>query len=188
MVTVDENVLVGARNAIAGHGLRGATLARIAEAAGVSRMTLHRRGVTRAAIVAALRREFERAYREAFWPAVTSTASPVQRLRMALEAQCMVEERFLDVSGALAAAETDELFHERGRDAPTRDAFIAPLRRILADGVADGSLRVVDPGRTATVLFNVVAGTYRHLRVGHRWSAHRAATAVVDVALNGVTA
>jgi AcrR family transcriptional regulator len=185
---VDKQVLRGARAVIGAHGLRGATLERIAGAAGVSRMTLHRRGVTREAILEELGREFESAYREAFWPALTSPAAAPERLRSALQAQCLVEERYLDISGALAQAETDRLFHEPGPDAPTRDVFIAPLRRILADGVSEGSLRSDDPESTATALFNLVSSTYRHLRSGHHWSEQRAAAILVDVALNGVAA
>jgi AcrR family transcriptional regulator len=186
MEALDQHVLSAARTAIAGYGWRGATLARIAETAGVSRMTLHRRGVTRAAIIDALGGEIEAAYREAFWPALTSPDGALDRLRMALLAQCDVEERFLDVSGALEAAEQDLLFHERGAEAATRDAFIAPLRRILADGVSERALATPDAAQTATVLFNLVSSTYRHLRVGHRWSADHAAVAVVEVALHGV--
>ena len=48
--------------------------------------------------------------------------------------------------------------------------FTEPVQRLLADGVADGSLAVDDPEETATVLFNLVGHTYRHLRAGHGWS------------------
>jgi hypothetical protein len=35
--------------------------------------------------------------------------------------------------------------------------------------MADGSIRQADPVETATVLFNLVSWTYRHLRQGHGW-------------------
>jgi len=184
---MDEAVLQGARQAIARHGWRGATLQRIAEAAGVSRMTLHRHRVTRAGILAALGALLEEAYGDAFGPALASRAPGRERLRLALTAQCAVEEEFLDVSSALAAGESDALFHEPGDDTLTRDVFVAPLRRILLDGGEDGSLRAVDAEETATVLFNLVGWTYHHLRAGHGWPAERAARAVVDIAVQGVS-
>jgi hypothetical protein len=49
--------------------------------------------------------------------------------------------------------------------------FTDPIERILRDGIADGSLRPVDPLETATVLFSLVGWTCIHLRTGHAWSA-----------------
>jgi len=46
--------------------------------------------------------------------------------------------------------------------------FTDPLKRLLRDGTAEGSLRRVDPVETATVLFNMAGWTYVHLRTGHR--------------------
>lgn len=66
--------------------------------------------------------------------------------------------------------------------------FTEPVRRLLADGAADGSLRVPDPEQTATVLFNLVGHAYRHLRIGHGWEPERARPAVIDLALHGVVA
>ena len=185
---MDQTVLDGARRAIARYGWGEATLARIADAAGVSRMTLHRHGITRKAILSSLAEELERAYRDAFWPALTSQASGVERLRLALDAQCSVEDEYLDVSAALAARGNDEVFHEPGEEALTRDAFVGPLRRILVDGCADGSLRDVEVDETATVLFNLVGWTYHHLRLGHGWPHERAARGVVEIAVQGVSA
>ncbi|MGI8863861.1 MAG: hypothetical protein ACR2JH_05590 [Solirubrobacteraceae bacterium] len=66
--------------------------------------------------------------------------------------------------------------------------FTEPLERLLRDGIADGSLRNVDPVETATVLFNQVGWTYVHLRTGHGWNAQRAQTATVDPVFNGIIA
>jgi AcrR family transcriptional regulator len=149
-------------------------------------MTLHRRGITRADILAALAERLEAAYRDAFRPALASPAPARERLRMALAAQCAVEEEFLEVSAALAARDSDALFHEPGDDALTRDVFVSPLRRILLDGRVDRSLRDLDAEETATVLFNLVGWTYHHLRAGHGWPPERATRAIVDVAVRGV--
>jgi hypothetical protein len=118
---------------------------------------------------------------------MTATGSAADRLQLALRALCRVTEENLDLLEALGAEAWDAVYHEAGEDALTRGEFTAPLRRLLEDGVADGTL---DPGgdldETATVLYNQVGWTYRHLRSGHRWRAGRAEDAVVRLALNGV--
>ncbi|HEY3727466.1 MAG TPA: hypothetical protein VGL51_09855, partial [Solirubrobacteraceae bacterium] len=82
----------------------------------------------------------------------------------------------------------DEIFHEPGPAALTRAVFVEPLERLLLDGAADGSLAVVDARETATVLFNTVTHTYRHLRAGHGWSEQRARDGVVRLVLKGLVA
>jgi hypothetical protein len=64
--------------------------------------------------------------------------------------------------------------------------FAGALRRLLEDGRHDGSIAVVDPEETATLLFNAVDHTYRHMRTGHRWPAPLARERVVALVLNGV--
>jgi AcrR family transcriptional regulator len=70
----------------------------------------------------------------------------------------------------------------------TRHAFTEPIRRLLQDGAADGSLADEDPEETATLLLNLVSWTYRHLRRGHGWAAERARDGVLRIALDGVAA
>jgi AcrR family transcriptional regulator len=184
-VTVDEVLVDGARRAIEEHGASGATLERIAAAAGLSRMTLHRRGVSRAAILAALAERLEADYRTAMWPALVADVETTRdRLELALAAQCDVADTNLGVLDALDDATRDAVFHQGQL---TREVFVEPLIRLFRDGGADGSLRVVeDPVEAATVVFNVVGHGYRHLRSGHGWTHERARDAVVRLALDGV--
>jgi AcrR family transcriptional regulator len=183
-VAVDAELIDGARRALAEHGPSGATLERIAAAAGLSRMTLHRRGVSRAAILAALAERLEADYRDAMWPALVADAPDARsRLRLALVAECDVADVNLAVLDALDDATRDAVFHDGSL---TREVFVEPLIRLLRDGVADGSLSVEDPVESATVLFNVVGHGYRHLRTGHGWTHERAREAVVRLALDGV--
>ena len=56
------------------------------------------------------------------------------------------------------------------------------------DGIADRSLREVDPTEMATVLFNLIGWGYVHLRSGHGWSPKRAEASVLDPVLNGLRA
>lgn len=185
---IDPAVLDAAAATIEAHGLPGATLERIAKAAGLSRVTLHRRGIDRPALVAALTARAEAEFREALWPALTAVGTGAQRLEQALRAMCEVADRHMGLLLALGASGLDEAFHERGGTGLTRSVWTDPLERLLRDGAADGSLRERPPRQTATVLFNLVGWTYIHLRTGHGWPAGRAMDATLDIALDGVRA
>jgi AcrR family transcriptional regulator len=185
---LDARLLGSARRTIARHGWDGLTLQRLADEAGVSRMTLHRRGVSREALLAALGEQLERDYRDALWPALTARGSALERLELALTSLCRIADGNLELMDALGHAERDAVFHDSARPALTKRAFTEPVRRLLADGAAEGSMRVEDPEETATVLFNLVGHSYRHLRIGHGWSSKRARGAVIDMALRGVVA
>jgi AcrR family transcriptional regulator len=81
---IADSVLDGAHRAIERWGWREATLERIATEAGVSRMTLHRHGITRDGLLGALSERLEDAYRSAMWPALTAPGSGRERLEQAL--------------------------------------------------------------------------------------------------------
>jgi len=162
---VAPHIIDAARHVLAQDGLAAATLERISAAAGVSRMTLHRRGVTKQDILRAVAERFESEHREAMWQALVAKGTARERLRMALELQCELTERNLATLEALSA-----------------------LERLLLDGAADGSLARVDAQETATVLFNTVAHTYRHLRSGHGWSPARARDGVLRLVMDGLIA
>jgi AcrR family transcriptional regulator len=184
---LEADLLAAGRRAFAHHGFAGATMERIAAEAGVSRVTLHRRGVTKEAILAALVERAVDDYRAAMWPALTALGSGRDRLEAALDALVDQTEANLDLLLALRS-QTDRVFHNPGEEALTRDVFTQPLERLLADGAADGSLRELDAAEAGTVLFNQVGWTYVHLRTGHRWHPERAKRAVLDLALRGVVA
>lgn len=185
---VDPELLDAAHRAIERHGWQNATLERIAEEAGVSRMTLHRHKVSREGVLLALGARLEAQHREVMLIALSAAGSARERLSAALDAECRLAERNLALAGALDAASRDTIYHEEGSPALTRDAFVAPYRRLLTDGAADGTLAVTDPEETATVLINLVGHTYRHLRHGHGWTPERARRSVCTIALDGVTA
>jgi AcrR family transcriptional regulator len=215
----DPRILAAARQAIERHGWRDATLERIAGEAGLSRMTLHRRGVTRDAVLAGLAQALEADYRGAMWPALTAPGTARERLEQALEALCDVCDANLGLLAALGDSTREQIFHEAaefaGANSPassakpvrgagaggpnsrreagrtgvlTRSVFTEPVERLLRDGIADGSLKLTDPVESATVLFNLVSWTYRHLRSGHGWPPERARRGLLSVALDGVAA
>jgi AcrR family transcriptional regulator len=185
---VPQHIVDGARHVLAEDGLAAATLERISVAAGVSRMTLHRHGLSKRDILDALAERLEADYREALWPVLVSKGNAADRLRRALEIECDVAEDNLAVLEALSTAAHGAVYHEAGSGVMTRPVFVEPIERLLLDGVTDGTLAVSDAAETATVLFNLVGHTYRHLRTGHGWTPKRARDAVLAVAIEGVAA
>jgi AcrR family transcriptional regulator len=169
------------------HGYSGTTIERIAEAAGVSRVTLHRRGVTKDGLLAELVGEATDDYQRRLWQALTVAGSAAERLIQALDSLCAASEEHMGLLIALRS-QADEVFHENGSEALTRNVFTEPFERLLRDGAIDGSLRVTDPEETATVLFNLVGWTYIHLRTGHRWPPERARRGVIEPLLHGLLA
>jgi AcrR family transcriptional regulator len=187
-MVVDDALLTGAHRAIERWGYGQATMERIAAEAGVSRMTLHRRGVTREGLLGALAERLEDEYRAGMWPAMTARGTGRERLEQALAGYCDAVEANLEVLAALAEADHDAIFHEGGPRGLSKPSFTEPIRRLLQDGAADGSLVADDPDETATLVLNLVSWTYRHLRRGHGWSEERARDGVLRIALDGVAA
>jgi AcrR family transcriptional regulator len=183
---LDDRHLTAARTVLRERGLAGTTLERIAAEAGMSRMTLHRHGIGRPEILAALVERMLEDERSELWPPLAEEGDAASRLHKVLERRCALAERHLEVLEAMDAAARDAAFH--GDNGLTRPEFVEPLRRLLADGAADGSLASRDPVEDATLLYNLVGHTYRHLRTGHGWSARRAREAVLRIAFDGIVA
>lgn len=183
---MNEPLLDAGRRALRRHGWQGLTAERIAQEAGISRVTLHRRGIRKEDILAMLTNRAIEHYRAALWPALTAPGSGRERLEQALRALCDSAEENLELLIALRS-QTDTIFHEQQPDeVMTRTVFTEPIERVLRDGISDGSVRNVDPVETATLLFNLVGWTYIHLRTGHRWAPPHARERTVEIALYGV--
>ena len=69
---VSHEVLAAARRLAGRQALAGASMDDIAREAGITRVTLYRRGETRQAIVAALREELVREERDLLFPILTA--------------------------------------------------------------------------------------------------------------------
>ena len=190
----DARLLEAAAAVLAEHGLAGLTLVRLAEALGGSRMTLHRRGITREDVVARLSLLAVQEYQQAVWPALTGSGPARDRLAQALRATCTVADKHAKLLVGLYA-DDGGIFHdvdaadpdEQAAALATRAVFVEPLARLLRDGAHDGTLDCTDPDEMATVLFNQVGWTYLALREGQRWQPQRAADAVVSNALAAVS-
>ena len=183
---VPPRVLEAARHVLAEDGLAAATLERISTEAGISRMTLHRRGLSRRDILRAIAERLEHDYREAMWPALVAKGTGRDRLHRALELLCAVAEQNRALLAALSAAERNEIYHEPGPSGLTNKVFVEPLERLLIDGANDLSLAACDAEETATLVFNAVCHTYGHLRSGHGWEPERAREAVIRLVTQGV--
>jgi AcrR family transcriptional regulator len=181
-----ERVVEGAFAAVAEHGWRGATLERIASAAGVSRMTLHRHGIGRDEVFALLAAAYEDDFQAAVARASQPPGSGAERLRRALAAVCDVSERHLGFLRGLDEESDTRLFHVRGDEVRSRNAYVDPVAELLRLGVAEGTLRAAPGSEPATLLVNAVDRTYRHLRIAHAWTPRRAREAVLDLVLRGV--
>jgi AcrR family transcriptional regulator len=159
----------------------------IAREAGITRMTLYRRGETRAAIVEALRAELAREERDRLLPILTGQGDARERLERVLRVVCKMTDARADLLSGLDAAALNAIYHEEGPEALTRSEFIGPIVRLLHDGVVDGSLRkVANAEEAATVLYTQISYTYLHLRREHRWSARHTTRAVIDLAFAGL--
>lgn len=185
---VEPALLDAGLRAFVKHGYHDTTIERIATEAGLSRATLHRRGISKEGLLDALGNRIAEHYREAMWPALVANGTGRQRLATALDALCDQTEALLDLLTALRSV-TDAIFHEpdpADGDVMTESFFTAPLERLLRDGIADGSLREVDAHEFGTVLFNLVPWTYHHLRTGHRWTPQRSRASLLDIAFHGL--
>src|SRR5581483_6230502 len=165
----DETLLNAAIAALQEVGWKHLTLERIATAAGTTRVTLLRQGVTLEQIVEGLLVRLTEDYQARLWPALTAAGSGCERLSVALGALCEVAEKHLPLLVA-----TDTIFHEA--HILTSKSFTEPLARLLSDGISDGSLRQGDCDEMASVLFNTVCWTYVHLRARHQWAPERIKT------------
>ena len=181
MAPTSSEVLAAARSLIEEQGIDALTIERLATAAGTSRMTLHRRGIDRAWVVAALTDQAAEAYLSAAWPALIAADSADVRLRQLFEAILEVADEYLALLSGLFSA-PDSPFHVVGDEHETDLVFVQPIERILRDGELDGTLGSFDePTDAAAALFNVIGWGYVHLRHAQRWDAERSRHAVLGL-------
>ena len=126
MAMIDPSLLEGAHRAIERWGWRQATLERIATEAGVSRMTLHRHGITREGLLGALSERLEDDYRAAHVAGAHGARPRARAPRAGAGGYCEAVEAHLELLAALAEADHDAIFHEEGPRGLTRRAFTEP--------------------------------------------------------------
>jgi AcrR family transcriptional regulator len=184
-VDPSSELLDAAQAVLSAEGWDRLTLEGVAERAGTSRVTLWRQGVTRDGLLQGLLERLRRDYRDALWPVLTATGSGRDRLERGLLALCQVIDRHLSLLLA-----SDVVFHEAAEGRPPASlGFNEAFERILADGTADGTLRLDSSiADVSNVVFNTVCWSYVHLRARHGWAAARARPQVVGLVLRGLSA
>lgn len=188
LLVTDDNLLDAAATVLGRLGIGGTTAEAIAAEAGLNRVTLYRRGLSPQRLVGDLVVRAGERFREAMWPAMTSSGTGRDRLQAAFEALCDVAEEELEVLAALFDGPTSVFHIDLPDGAATSFEFIDPIRRLMLDGQSDGSIRQLDLDDTAELLFNQVGWSYVHMRRTHGWPADRCRRLVVDLAVAGVAA
>jgi AcrR family transcriptional regulator len=178
---LDPHLIDAAANVLDAAGAVGLTLSAIAEAAGVSRVTVHRRGATVDDYIVAVLARASDDLRSSLWPMLTSSEPASERLRSALTILCEVCERHTGIMTAMFGVPPRDLPGRPGRT--TSLEFIEPFAKLLGDGQTDGSLTAGDPMPDATLLANCVAWTYLHMRRAHRWDPAVTAERTVTMAI-----
>jgi len=167
------------------HGFDGLTLERVGERAGVSRVTLWRRGVTTETLVTGLLQRLADDYEAEFWRILESSGSGFDRLADCLGALFTVADRHIEL-----LAVSDEVFHwaaERCRFPEGWSGFLTPFVGALRAGASDGSIDFSGrPSDAADVVFNTACWGYVHLRRRHRWPSKRARSQISALLLEGV--
>jgi AcrR family transcriptional regulator len=181
-----EKVL-GAAELIADRGLDGTKMEDIASATGVPKATLYYYFEGKEDILAFLFTEILDEVAAAVERAVGAEGTAADRLRTLVVAHLRIFERYPAASRALQfdlgrAARTPEI-NER-----IEAAFRAPLRRLLEEGAADGSLRPVEhPGLVATAVLGAITTVgINAIALGPRRAADDVADDLVPFVLQGV--
>jgi AcrR family transcriptional regulator len=184
---VDQRLLDATVRVLAAYGWDGLSLDRVADAAGLSRVTVWRQGATKETLVAALLDELATDFRASMWPVLTAPGSGRDRLEAGLRALCEVADRHLPLLLA-----SDHVFHRGFQQAATGTAvnFTEPFARFAAEGLADGTLYPLcdDPWELGEVAFNTACWSYVHLRGRHEWSSGVARDRVLAVVVRGLSA
>lgn len=167
--------LDAAERVLARDGIGAFTAERVAAEAGVSRVTLHRRGVRRSELIHALVQRAADDMRASLLAIMIERSDVRERLADALGELCAVSERHRALLAALY--NTPDPGRDSGR--PSGYDFAEPFERLALD-IGVGSDEA--PG-WAELAVNAVTWTYVHLRAAHGWPERRARDAVTAMVM-----
>ena len=155
--TTDQDLLAAVREEVLAYGVRRATATSIAARAGVSRMTVYRRGGgVKQLVLDALSREFETQIAEV----VSGARGETVRDRLtdavaggvrALASSALVTALLRHDPELLVPYLVDRLGHSQA-------AFVRVVTPLLEAGIVEGSVRNADPEALARVLLHAVQG------------------------------
>lgn len=185
---MDDRLLDATMAVLAEQGWDGVTLDRVAEAAGSSRVTLWRQGVTKDTLIEGLLGRLVDDYVELMWPVLASPKPAPQRLEGVLNALFEVADRHLSL-----LAVSDQVFHWAAdlavRETRQLGSFLDPFVSVLRAGLAEGSLGARgNLTEAADVLFNTACWGYVHLRLRHGWPKARARRQIAALLVSGTLA
>ena len=181
--------LEAAAEVFADHGFDQTRIGDLAEATGVPRATLYYYFAGKEDILAWLLRRMLAEMAEAVAVAAAGPGTARDRLEAVLRAKVEVQARHPATCRALMAD-----LGRAGRipeiAAAIQEAFHQPVRRLLAEGEADGSLRPVgDPETTASAVYGAVTTAAAHYLVAdNRVDTDRVAAEVTTFLLSGLGA
>jgi AcrR family transcriptional regulator len=155
-----ERILNAALTEFARHGYDATGVAEICAAASVTKGAFYHHFAGKQALFLELLDTWLQAVDEQLQRANTATESFPLRLQSMAEA---AQQVFVDAQGQVPMFL--EFWAQAARDPTTWQATIAPYRRyrswfaqIVAEGIADGSLRAVDPAAAAQVIVALAVG------------------------------
>jgi AcrR family transcriptional regulator len=181
---VSPELIAATESVLESHGWTGLTADQIAEAAGINRVTLYRRGLSTATLLTATATAAVVEFRSLAAEALLQPGTASQRLDQLLKALYELADRHLALLAGLFDGPTAMFHLSRTRgdaSAITRFEYTEPFERLLRDGITDGTLRSTNPREDAELIFNTAGWVYVHLRRSHGWSARRARPAVTRV-------
>ena len=185
MDAVSDELVEAIGRVVDTYGWAGATAERIADAAGINRTTLYRKGLTKERLLDAAITVAAESFLAEMMEPMLQNGTARERLEAVLEAVCRTMEQNLGLLAGLFDGPTT-VFHLDGALPTTRFEYVQPLERLLRDGAVDGTLVSSDPEGDAELMFNALVWTYVHLRRTHLQQAKTVTPAVIRLALGFV--
>jgi len=178
-------VLAAAAALMARHGYEGMSLADLAGMLNVSKPTLYHYVGSKAALFAEIVERSQRATIDFMAAVAAEQASGCEKLRRILVGY--VEIVNSDPGTSLIFSRAANVSPDIAQQivARSREAN-AIIRRVLREGEADGTLRVVDPSIVLQTLFGAANWTPNWFRPGGRLSLRELAELQADILLAGV--
>jgi AcrR family transcriptional regulator len=180
-----EAVLAAAAALMARHGYEGMSLAELAGMLNVSKPTLYHYVGSKEALFAELVERSQRATIDFIAAVAAGEGTGLEKLRRILVGYAEIVNS--DPGTSLIFSRSASVSPDVGRQivARSREAN-AIIRRVLREGEADGTLRIVDPSIVLQTLFGAVNWTPNWFRPGGRLSLRELAELQADILLAGV--
>lgn len=155
----DDALLAAVRDEVLAYGVRRATATSIAQRAGVSRVTVYRRGGgIKQLILDALVHEFVRVVAEVSSRVERKYHPPTGRARVVATAGAMVQALSQAPLVAALLEHDPELLlpYLVDRHGRSQQVMLESLSTTIAEGISDGSIRSADPALLSVILLHAL--------------------------------